>query len=52
MFNGNTNLGMSSTSATFYNNVFINGSTTLNSALYVYGATTLNNNLSVTGTKH
>ena len=36
MFNGSTNLGMSSTSATFYNNVFINGATTLNNALYIY----------------
>ena len=36
MFNGSTNLGMSSTSATFYNNVFINGATTLNNTLYIY----------------
>ena len=50
MFNDSTNLGMSSTSATFYNNVFINGATTLNNALYIYGSTTLNNNLLVSGT--
>ena len=32
-FNGVTNLGMSSTSATFYNNVYINGSLVLNNKL-------------------
>ena len=33
MFNGATNLGMSSNSATFYNNVHINGSLVLNNKL-------------------
>ena len=33
MFNGNTNLGMSSTSATFYNDLYINGSLILNNKL-------------------
>ena len=41
IFNNATNLQLTSTSATFYNNLNINGTTTLT------GAATLNNNLSV-----
>ena len=55
-FNGTKNLGMSSISATFYKNIFMNGTTTLNNNLSVSGtttltgATTINNSLTVSGT--